>query len=261
MRSAIRFEERERRNSTPRLGHGERGSSPRDNFEVPVFRLDQRLVFPPPSLAEDGRVAIGGDLRPERLLLAYSSGIFPWYDEGQPILWHSPDPRMVLESANLHVPKSLEKRIRKAPYRITLDAGFEKVIEGCAAARRREGPGTWITPEMIDAYGELHRRGFAHSCEAWEGEALAGGLYGVSLGAVFFGESMFAARPDASKVAFVALVRQLGAWGIGLVDCQVYTEHLDRFGAEEWPRERYLEALHAGLARPTRRGRWEFDGF
>jgi leucyl/phenylalanyl-tRNA--protein transferase len=227
---------------------------------VPVFRLDDRLVFPPPSLAEDGLLAVGGDLRPERLLLAYSSGIFPWYDEAQPILWHSPDPRMVLEAVKLHVPKSLEKRMRKEPYRLTLDAAFRDVIEGCAAARRPEGPGTWITPEMVGAYVELHRRGLAHSCEAWEGETLAGGLYGVSLGAAFFGESMFALRPDASKIAFVTLVRQLAAWEIDLVDCQVYTEHLDRFGAEEWPRKRYLAALRKALERPTRRGEWRFDG-
>jgi len=226
---------------------------------VPVFRLDDRLVFPPPSLAEDGLLAVGGDLRPERLLLAYSSGIFPWYDEGQPILWHSPDPRMVLEARRLHVPRSLEKRMRKAPYRLTLDTAFREVIEGCAAARRPEGPGTWITAEMADAYVELHRRGFAHSCEAWDGAALAGGLYGVSLGAAFFGESMFALKPDASKIAFVVLVRQLATWGIGLVDCQVYTEHLDRFGAGEWPRERYLAALRRALAKPTRRGKWRFD--
>jgi leucyl/phenylalanyl-tRNA--protein transferase len=226
---------------------------------VPVFRLDDRLVFPSPSLAEEGLLAVGGDLRPERLLLAYSSGIFPWYDEGQPILWHSPDPRMVLETAKLHVPRSLEKRMRKAPYRLTMDTAFREVMEGCAAAPRPEGPGTWITPEMVEAYFELHRRGVAHSTEAWEGETLAGGLYGVSLGAAYFGESMFARSPDASKIAFVALVRQLGRWGIGLVDCQVYTEHLDRFGAGEWPRERYLRALRAALSKPTRRGRWEFE--
>jgi leucyl/phenylalanyl-tRNA--protein transferase len=226
---------------------------------VPVFRLDDRLVFPPPALAEDGLLAVGGDLRPERLLLAYSSGIFPWYDEEQPILWHSPDPRMVLEAAKLHVPKSLEKRMRKEPYRITLDGAFREVIDGCAAARRPEGPGTWITPEMIDAYVELHRRGFAHSCEAWEGERLAGGLYGVSLGAAFFGESMFAVRPDASKIAFATLVGQLASWKIGLVDCQVYTEHLDRFGAQEWPRERYLAALRSAVEKPTRRGKWTLE--
>jgi leucyl/phenylalanyl-tRNA--protein transferase len=225
---------------------------------VPVFRLDERLAFPPPALAEDGLLAVGGDLRPERLLLAYASGIFPWYDDRQPILWHSPDPRMVLEARNLHVPVSLRKTMRRCPYRLTLDSAFDEVIQGCAAARRTEGPGTWITPEMIAAYTELHRLGFAHSAEAWAGEELAGGLYGVSLGGAFFGESMFARRPDASKIAFVALVDQLARWGIRLVDCQVHTGHLERFGAEEWPRSRYLEALRKALEEKTRRGSWRF---
>ena len=223
---------------------------------MPVFRLDSRLIFPDPNLAEEGLLAVGGDLKPERLLLAYASGIFPWYEEGQPILWHSPDPRMVLEADKLHVPASLRKAIKREPYRLTLDAAFREVIEGCAADRRNGDAGTWITADMIEAYAELHRRGFAHSAEAWEGEALAGGLYGVSLGGAFFGESMFARRPDASKIAFVALVRRLERWGITLVDSQVYTEHLERFGAEEWPRKRYLAALQEALAKPTRRGKW-----
>ena len=226
---------------------------------MPVFRLDERLGFPSPALAEDGLLAVGGDLRPERLLLAYSSGIFPWYDDRQPILWHSPDPRMVLEAGNLHVPVSLRKTIRRRPYRLTLDGAFEAVIAGCAAVRRPEGPGTWITPEMSAAYTELHRLGFAHSAEAWAGEELAGGLYGVSLGGAFFGESMFARRPDASKIAFVALVEQLARRGITLVDCQVHTEHLERFGAEEWPRERYLAALAEAIRKPTWRGRWHLE--
>ena len=226
---------------------------------MPVFRLDERLGFPSPALAEDGLLAVGGDLRPERLLLAYSSGIFPWYDDRQPILWHSPDPRMVLEAGNLHVPVSLRKAIRRRPYRLTLDGAFEAVIAGCAAVRRPEGPGTWITPEMSAAYTELHRLGFAHSAEAWAGEELAGGLYGVSLGGAFFGESMFARRPDASKIAFVALVEQLARRGITLVDCQVHTEHLERFGAEEWPRERYLAALAEAIRKPTWRGRWHLE--
>ena len=226
---------------------------------MPVFRLDERLGFPSPALAEDGLLAVGGDLRPERLLLAYSSGIFPWYDDRQPILWHSPDPRMVLEAGNLHVPVSLRKTIRRRPYRLTLDGAFEAVIAGCAAVRRPEGPGTWITPEMSAAYTELHRLGFAHSAEAWAGEELAGGLYGVSLGGAFFGESMFARRPDASKIAFVALVEQLARRGITLVDCQVHTEHLERFGAEEWPRERYLAALAKAIRKPTWRGRWHLE--
>jgi len=227
---------------------------------VPVFRLDDRLVFPPPHLADaSGLLAVGGDLKPERLLLAYSQGIFPWYQRGQPILWHSPDPRMVLVADRLRVPRSLAKAARKAPFRLTLDTAFRPVIDGCASARRPGQRGTWITPAMRNAYTDLHRRGVAHSVEAWEGDTLAGGLYGVCLGAAFFGESMFARVPDASKVAFVALVRQLARWGITLVDCQVHTDHLSRFGAEDWPRLEFLAALEKALARPTRPGPWSFD--
>jgi leucyl/phenylalanyl-tRNA--protein transferase len=226
---------------------------------MPVFRLDDRLVFPDAAFAEDGLLAVGGDLSPERLLLAYASGIFPWYGEGQPILWHSPDPRMVLEAGNLHVQKSLRKAIKRRDYLVTLDTAFHRVIEGCARALRPDEGGTWITPEMIEAYGELHRRGYAHSVEAWRENELAGGLYGVSLGAAYFGESMFALAPDASKVAFVTLVEQLDCWGITLIDCQVYTEHLERFGAQEWPREQYLTALREALMQPTRTGKWRFD--
>ena len=227
---------------------------------MPVFRLDDRLVFPDPRLAEQGLLAVGGDLSPERLLLAYRSGIFPWYEEGQAILWHSPEPRMVLDARRLHVPASIRKTIRRGRLRVTLDAAFRAVREGCASSHRPEGAGTWITGEMIDAYVRLHELGYAHSCEAWSGDELAGGLYGVSLGGAYFGESMFARVPEASKVGFVALVEQLVRWGIDLVDCQVYTEHLDRFGAEERPRSRYLASLGRALKLPTRRGRWAFDG-
>jgi len=235
-----------------------RGGRSRGRYHafVPVFRLTRRLEFPPPQLAEDGLLAVGGDLRPDRLILAYSNGIFPWYEEGQPILWHSPDPRMVLRVPALRVPRSVAKVRRKGLYHITLDTAFEEVIRGCATAPRAGQRGTWITPEMESAYGELHRRGLAHSVEAWSGDALVGGLYGVSLGAVFFGESMFTRAPDASKVAFVTLVDALALWGITLVDCQVYTDHLARFGAEEWARSRYLAALREALGHPTRRGRW-----
>jgi len=227
---------------------------------VPVYRLDDRLAFPPPEHAEPGGLlAVGGDLRPERLLLAYSSGIFPWYQAGQPILWHSPDPRSVLLPDELGVPRSLRKTLRRAPYRVTLDTAFPRVIQACAAIRRRGQRGTWITREMKAAYLELHRRGFAHSAEAWRGDELVGGLYGVSLGAVFFGESMFARAPDASKVAFVTLVEQLRRWGVTLIDCQVRTEHLARFGATEWPRREFLRALRRALERPTRRGPWRLD--
>jgi leucyl/phenylalanyl-tRNA--protein transferase len=223
---------------------------------MPVFRLTRRLEFPPPELAEDGLLAVGGDLRPERLVLAYSMGIFPWYEAGQPILWHSPDPRMVLPVAALRVPRSVEKARRKGLYTVTLDTEFEAVIRGCATTPRQGQGGTWITPEMQEAYVDLHRQGFAHSAEAWSEGRLVGGLYGVSLGDVFFGESMFAHAADASKVAFVTLVRALAVWGLTLVDSQVYTDHLARFGAEEWPRSRYLAELARALEGPTRRGPW-----
>jgi leucyl/phenylalanyl-tRNA--protein transferase len=226
---------------------------------VPVYRLDHRVVFPPVEHAADGLLAVGGDLRPERLVLAYSSGIFPWYEDGQPILWHSPDPRMVLTAETLRVPRSLGQVLRKGTYRVTLDTAFRRVIEACASTPRPEQAGTWITGEMMDAYEALHRIGLAHSAEAWSGDELLGGLYGVSLGAAFFGESMFAHASDASKVAFVTLAAQLSRWSIGLIDCQVHTDHLARFGAQEWPRARYLEALRRALREPTRQGRWELD--
>ena len=223
---------------------------------MPVFRLDERVAFPPPDLAEDGLLAVGGDLKPERLLTAYAQGIFPWYEEGLPILWHSPDPRMVLRAADLHVPKSLAKTMRRRPYQVTLDSAFHDVIAACAAPPRPGQEGTWITRDMKKAYEVLHRLGYAHSVEAWRGDELVGGLYGVSLGGAFFGESMFSRAPDASKVAFVTLVGDLAARGIDLIDCQVYTDHLARFGAREWPRKRYLRALAAAVRQPTRKGRW-----
>ena len=227
---------------------------------MPVFQLDERLVFPPPELADpDGLLAVGGDLRPERLVLAYSHGIFPWPTEGFPLLWHSPDPRFVLHAPKLHVPKSLQKAMRKQPFRTSLDSAFREVIENCALKRRPGQRGTWITPEMVGAYCELHRLGLAHAVEVWEGEVLVGGLYGVSIGGAFFGESMFATRDNASKVGFVRLVQQLVRWGIDLIDAQVYTTHLERFGAEHWPRERYLRALNEALDKPTRHGPWRFD--
>jgi leucyl/phenylalanyl-tRNA--protein transferase len=223
---------------------------------VPVFRLDERLIFPPPELAEEGLLAVGGDLSSERLLLAYATGIFPWYDEGQPILWHSPDPRMVLPAGELHVPRSLERTLRRGTFRFSFDVAFDRVVDACARSPRPGPPGTWLTREMRRAYKQLHREGYAHSAEAWVGDRLAGGLYGVSLGGAFFGESMFARVPDASKAAFVTLVRRLLAWGIALIDCQVSTEHLERFGAREWPRTRFLDELAAALRQPTRRGCW-----
>jgi leucyl/phenylalanyl-tRNA--protein transferase len=226
---------------------------------MPVFRLDERLAFPPVHLAEDGLLAVGGDLRPERLLLAYSRGIFPWYGENLPILWHSPDPRMVMMTSDLEVQRSLRKAIRKRPFELRMDTAFPEVLVACAAAPRPGQDGTWLIPEMVDAYTRLFDLGFAHSIEAWDGETLVGGLYGVSLGATFFGESMFAHAPDASKIAFVAAINQLHAWDIYLIDCQVHTEHLARFGAHEISREAYLEELAEALDEPTKRGRWAFD--
>jgi leucyl/phenylalanyl-tRNA---protein transferase len=226
---------------------------------MPVFRLDDRLVFPPVHLAEDGLLALGGDLRPERLLLGYTQGIFPWYAENLPILWHSPDPRMVMTTGDLVVQKSLKKMIRKRPYELRMDTAFLRVLEGCSSVPRPGQTGTWLIPEMVDAYTKLHDLGFAHSIEAWSGDELVGGLYGVSLGAAFFGESMFARAPDASKIAFVACVRQLDAWGIGLIDCQVHTDHLERFGAHEISRVQYLDRLRVALDQPTKRGKWTLE--
>ena len=227
---------------------------------MPVFRLDDRLVFPPVHLAEDGLLALGGDLKPERLLLGYSQGIFPWYAENLPILWHSPDPRMILTTSDLVVQRSLKKAIKKQPYVLKLDTAFAAVLEGCSQTPRPNQNGTWLIPEMVKAYRELHDLGYAHSIEAWsEDGELVGGLYGVSLGGAFFGESMFAHAPDASKIAFTAIVKQLHAWNIRLIDCQVHTDHLARFGAYEVPRATYLEMLDAALDERTRRGVWKFE--
>lgn len=223
---------------------------------MPVFQLDERLLFPPPELAEDGLLAVGGDLAADRLILAYSLGVFPWYSEGEPILWHSPDPRMVLLADQLHVPRSLAKLLRSGRYEVRLDTAFGEVIDACATTRRPGQRGTWITRAMRKAYRELHRQGYAHSAEAWREGRLVGGLYGVSLGAAFFGESMFTREPDASKAAFACLVARLRGWDITLIDCQVHTDHLARFGAREWPRKAYLAALAKALQKPTRLGPW-----
>ncbi len=227
---------------------------------MPIYRLRRELFFPEPSEAEpDGLLAVGGDLSPERILRAYRAGIFPWFSEGSPILWWSPDPRLVLEPAWLHVPRSLARTVRRGRYRVTADAAFSQVIRCCADKTRPGQDGTWITDEMGLAYQRLHRLGFAHSFEAWEGPELAGGLYGVSLGSAFFGESMFADRPDASKAAFVRAVGWMADRGMDLVDCQVRTEHLARFGAREIPREDFLVRLSRALEKPTMRGRWNLE--
>jgi leucyl/phenylalanyl-tRNA--protein transferase len=228
---------------------------------VAIFRLPRQAVFPDPALAEpDGLLAVGGDLSPERLVAAYAAGIFPWFDAESPILWWSPDPRMVLLPAELHVPRSLRRTLRAGRFEVRLDTAFGRVIRRCAEVPRPGQRGTWITRDMVRAYERLHALGLAHSAEAWAGGELAGGLYGVSLGGAFFGESMFADRPDASKAAFVTLVEWLGGRGLELVDAQVDTEHLRRFGAREVPRAEFLARLARALRKPTRRGRWELAG-
>jgi leucyl/phenylalanyl-tRNA--protein transferase len=226
----------------------------------PIHRLTTELHFPHPEEAEpSGLLAVGGNLAPERLLLAYASGIFPWYEEGLPILWHSPDPRMALRPSHVRVSRSLRRMLLAPPFEIRLDTAFEAVIHACARAPRSQGDGTWITEGMIGAYQQLFALGYAHSAEAWLGQELVGGLYGVSLGGCFFGESMFALRSNASKLAFATLAAQLVRWEFDLIDCQVYTDHLARFGATEWPRQHFLAALEISLAAPTRRGRWQLD--
>lgn len=222
----------------------------------------QDLRFPPVEQATpEGLLAIGGDLRPERLLEAYRHGIFPWYSDDQPILWWSPDPRAVLFPEKLHVSRSLKRSLRPGVFSVTFDRYFRKIIEQCAGPRPQypEG-GTWITPAMIEAYTRLHDLGYAHSVETWKDNNLVGGLYGVALGGAFFAESMFTLVDDASKVALVRLVRQLHAWGFRLVDCQQSSPHVKRFGAEDIPRRDFIALLSEAVALPDRRGPWEFGG-
>ncbi|MCP4037969.1 MAG: leucyl/phenylalanyl-tRNA--protein transferase [bacterium] len=223
-------------------------------------RIKAAVPFPDPRTADEatGLVAIEGDLQPERLLSAYAHGIFPWYSE-EPILWFSPDPRMVLRCDALHVNRSLRKNVRRRRFEVRLDTAFSEVIRACRDAPRPGQDGTWITKDMIQGYEALHELGFAHCVEAWQDGELVGGMYGVSLGAAFFGESMFATKSDASKVAFVHLVRQLAAWDFHFLDCQVRTDHMERFGAHERSRDDFLDALDRALAVETRRGRWQFE--
>ena len=220
------------------------------------------IAFPDVELAlkePDGLLAIGGDLSCARLLNAYANGIFPWYGPGQPILWWSPDPRLILLPDALHISRSLQKTLRRQPFRVTLDAAFEAVIGHCAGPRDHAS-GTWITPEMTTAYLELHRQGYAHSVECWHEQRLVGGLYGVSIGRVFFGESMFAHASDASKVALVYLARQLHRWGFPLIDCQVHTRHLESLGAIRLPRKEFTGILQAACALPPPPAPWWFEG-
>ena len=225
---------------------------------MPVYQLiPEVLFFPPTEEAEgDGLLAVGGDLTKERLLAAYSKGIFPWYEAGQPILWWSPDPRLVLIPEELKISRSLRKALRKQQFEIRFDLAFQQVIKACADVRTQQGEGTWIISEMQKAYTELHQEGFAHSVESWLDGELAGGLYGISLGQCFFGESMFSTRNDSSKVALVALVEFSKQVGIKMIDCQMTTSHLLSLGAREIKRKVFLQNLKIHLEEPTLKGSW-----
>ena len=203
------------------------------------------LDFPPISRAlrdPDGLLAVGGDLRPERLQLAYEQGIFPWYSDDQPILWWSPSVRMVLLPEELQISRSMRKVLRKNQFRISFDTAFRRVIGQCAAVRET-GPGTWITAQMQEAYCKLYAQHIAHSVEVWKNDELVGGLYGIAMGQLFFGESMFSLSDNASKAALIVLTRQLQQWGYRLIDCQVPSEHLRSLGAREMPRKEFLRLL------------------
>jgi leucyl/phenylalanyl-tRNA--protein transferase len=219
---------------------------PRDPFPP----VEQALVEP------NGLLAAGGDLSPERLLDAYARGIFPWFNEDDPVLWWSPDPRMVLFPRELHVSRTLRRAIRSGQFSVTLDRAFDAVVEGCAAPREHQD-GTWITGDMMHAYSRLAQLGYAHSVEAWDGSELVGGLYGVALGRVFYGESMFSRRSNASKIALAHLARQLEQWNFVVIDCQMATGHLASLGAREIPRQDFLRGVRAGTAQPGVAAPWQ----
>jgi len=223
--------------------------------------LDSHTPFPSIDTAltePNGLLAAGADLSPARLLDAYRHGIFPWYSDDQPLLWWSPDPRMALFPAELRLTRSLKKRLRRDDYAIRADTRFEQVMRACAEPRSGQA-GTWITDDMIAGYCALHAQGSAHSVETWIGGELAGGLYGIAIGRMFYGESMFTRATDASKLALVHLVHQLGRWGYGMIDCQMKTPHLAAFGAREIPRSEFMLKLQELVNCPAPVGEWRFD--
>ncbi|MGV8980392.1 leucyl/phenylalanyl-tRNA--protein transferase [Clostridium sp.] len=214
---------------------------------MPIYRLSNDLVFPDPSLAEeDGLLALDGDLSPERLILAYSNGIFPWFSEDEPILWWSPDPRFVVYPNDVKISHSMKKLLKKNTYRISFDTCFRDVISNCSNVRKETG--TWITNEMIEAYCTLHKLGFAHSVETWYGDKLVGGLYGIIMGKCFFGESMFSTMDNASKFAFINLSRILEEKKFVVIDCQVHTAHLESLGAVNISRKDFLYLIEKGIS-------------
>jgi leucyl/phenylalanyl-tRNA---protein transferase len=221
---------------------------------MPIYKLNKQLVFPHPNLAnKDGILAVGGDLTPDRLLLAYCNGIFPWFNEGEPIIWWSPDPRFVIYPKDIIISKSMGKILRRNIFEITFDTCFREVISNCSSLRTE---GTWITASIIEAYCKLHELGFAHSIEAWYEGKLVGGLYGVSLGACFFGESMFSTMDNASKAAFLTLTQKLIEKNFLIIDCQVHTKHLESLGAIHIPGKDFQTILKQALESNTLRGNW-----
>ncbi|MCB0507715.1 MAG: leucyl/phenylalanyl-tRNA--protein transferase [Bacteroidetes bacterium] len=225
---------------------------------MPIYWLTEQLSFPPIEGAENGIVAVGGDLSPERLLLAYHKGIFPWYSEGEPIVWHAPENRFILFLDDFHVSKSLKKVLKKQQFSVTIDTNFDGVIRACAHVKRLFQNGTWITNDMINAYNKLHQLGYAHSVEVWQNKQMVGGIYGVSLGKCFFGESMFHTVTNASKVAMFFLVELLKDKNFHFLDAQVHTEHVAQFGAKEIPRNEFTSILEKGLIMETWKGKWHF---
>lgn len=228
---------------------------------MPIFRLDSSNVFPPAEQAEsDGLLAVGGDLSEERLLEAYRHGIFPWYAAGDPILWWSPPQRAVFLPGDEHFSRRLKRKLRGMPFEIRMDTAFADAVRQCAKAKRSGDPGTWITGEMFSAYVALHQAGYAHSFEAWQNGALVGGLYGVSIGGAFFGESMFSNVGDASKAAFAALCGWAWDMGFHFIDGQIPNENLERLGARVIERGEFLQRLKLALEEPTRKGGWHLSG-
>jgi len=224
-----------------------------------IFYLSEENVFPSPNFASQaGLVAVGGDLSAERLLLAYHMGIFPWYNEQEPILWWSPDPRLVLYPGEIRISRTLKKILKKQVFSITIDMAFEEVINLCAKVRVENNEKTWISSDMIKSYCRLHKMGFAHSVEAWYNGELVGGFYGVSLGRCFCGESMFTLISNASKAALAVFVKYLEKMSFDFIDCQVATDHLKRFGAREIPRYVYLKQLEKTLKMPSLCGKWNY---
>jgi len=229
---------------------------------APYLLSDDHIdLFPDVDLAlnePNGLLAVGGDLSPQRLLAAYKNGIFPWFSDDQPIMWWSPNPRAILKLNNFKISRSLKKTLNKKHFHVTFDTAFEEVINECSHTRK-DGFGTWITTDMMHAYSELHNLGYAHSVECWHEQKLVGGLYGLSLGHAFFGESMFTRKTDASKVALASLVEQLKKWQFDFIDSQVSSEHMASLGATDISRSQFIRELQQTLKLSTRKGKWQID--